>query len=180
MRHANRGFSNRGSHGSRGAKLSKKNQYDHPDAPRARESYRQNRRDYRRDEIEFGQGERYGHQKPGRYSEFGQERGRARVGRRGEYNSTNDQDFYEENSGRSPWRDTYDGERRRYYGGMSQDQKYNSQMVGSREWDYDSNENNQREARYGTYRDRDERWMNNYDNQDEDIESEYDFRQSRY
>lgn len=122
------------------------------------------------------------------------ERGFARGGRRGEYSSVNDQDFYEGNTGRSPWRDTYESERNDPSRGTSRSQNYSGQGRGYSEFDYDDdrlnprgtrygsshgyNENSdyEREARYGSSRDRDERWMNNYDNQDESVEDEYGFR----
>lgn len=125
------------------------------------------------------------------------ERGFARGGRRGEYSSVNDQDFYEGNTGRSPWRDTYESERNYPSRGTSRSQNYSGQGRGYSEFDYDDDRINsrgsrygsshgyneggdyEREARYGSARDRDERWMNNYDNQDENVEDEYGFR-SRY
>ncbi len=123
------------------------------------------------------------------------ERGFARGGRRGEYSSVNDQDFYEGNTGRSPWRDTYESERNYPSRGSSRSQNYSGQGRGYSEFDYDDDRINsrgsrygsshgynegggdyEREARYGSSRDRDERWMNNYDNQDENVEDEYGFR----
>ncbi|WP_409479516.1 hypothetical protein [Pseudobdellovibrio sp. HCB154] len=123
------------------------------------------------------------------------ERGFARGGRRGEYSSVNDQDFYEGNTGRSPWRDTYESERNYPSRGSSRSQNYSGQGRGYSEFDYDDDRINsrgtrygssrgynessdyEREARYGSSRDRDERWMNNYDNQDENVEDEYGFRE---
>lgn len=173
------------------------------------------------DDIDMGRGTTYGsHYSPrdygregvrtisGRYSDFedyggssrdreyrdDSERGFARGGRRGEYSSVNDQDFYEGNTGRSPWRDTYESERNYSPRGSSRSQNYSGQGRGYSEFDYDDDRINsrgsrygssrgyndssdyEREARYGTGRNRDERWMNNYDNQDEDVESEYGFR----
>lgn len=145
----------------------------------------------------------------GRYSDFedyggssrqGQynnesERGFARGGRRGEYSSVNDQDFYEGNTGRSPWRDTYDTERNNSSRGSSRSQNYSGQGRGYSEFDYDDDRMNSRgsrygsshgynedqdsgrQARYGSYRDRNDRWMNNYDNQDENVDDEYGFRE---
>lgn len=145
----------------------------------------------------------------GRYSDFedyggssrgGQynndsERGFARGGRRGEYSSVNDQDFYEGNAGRSPWRDTYDSERSNSSRGSSRSQNYSGQGRSYSEYDYDDDRMSSRnprefnrrgygeehdydrEGRYGSYRDRNERWMNNYDNQDEGVDDEYGFRE---
>lgn len=123
------------------------------------------------------------------------ERGYARGGRRGEHSSVDDQDFYEGSAGRSPWRDTYDRERSNPSRGHSRGQNYSGQGRGYSEYDYDDDRidsrgtrefnrrgygedhDYSREARYGSYRDRNERWMNNYDNQDEGVDDEYGFRE---
>lgn len=123
------------------------------------------------------------------------EREFARGGRRGEYSSVNDKDFYEGNTGRSPWRDTYDSERDDFARRPSRGENYRRQSRGYTEFDYDDDRINsrgsrygghrgynevddyEREARYGSARDRDERWMNNYDNQDESVDDEYGFRE---
>jgi len=127
------------------------------------------------------------------------DRGFARSGRRGEYSSSRDQDFYEGSSGSSPWRETYDTDRNDSYRGSSRSQNYGGQGRGYSEFESDDNSrmnprgsrygsyrgynegsdysDRDRESRYGSSRDRDERWMNNYDNQDESVEDEYGYRE---
>lgn len=164
-------------------------------------------RDYRRDDYEAERGSEYDYGRrgssdsdygregvrtiSGRYSDFEDyggssrnwqdrdesERGFARGGRRGEYSSVNDQDFYEGNTGRSPWRDTYESERSYPSRGASRSQNYSGQGRGYSEFNYDDDRINSRESRYGSFRDRNDRWMNNYDNQDEGIDDEYGFRE---
>jgi hypothetical protein len=114
-----------------------------------RQDYGQN---YRREGMSYNSGRNFDSQNYGENSREEQYRDdREREfsrGRSGEYYSVNDQESSERNSGRSPWRDTYDNE------------------------DVDHS----REARYGAYRDRNERAMNNYDNQDENPANERSFR----
>lgn len=140
--------------------------------------------------------EDYGGSSRNRQDRDESDRGFARGGRRGEHSSVNDQDFYE-GSSRSPWRDTYDTDRNDMYRGSSRSQNYGGQGRGYSE--YESNDDsrmNSRGSRYGSsrsyndssgydrggidrerYSDRDNRFMNNYDNQDESMEDEYGYRQ---
>lgn len=123
------------------------------------------------------------------------ERGFSRAGRSREYSSGPEQEFYEGNAGRSPWRDTYESERDNSSRRSARSQNYRGQGRGYTEFDYDDERVNprgsryasshsyndesdlSREARYGSYRDPDERWMNNYDNRNDDIDSEYGYRE---
>ncbi|MCM2354312.1 MAG: hypothetical protein NDI63_11910 [Pseudobdellovibrio sp.] len=200
-------------YGAMGARMSSRDEYDMGRSDYGRGATYGS--DYGRRGSSYGTGSDYGRQGvrtiSGRYSDFedyggssrdreyrdDSERGFARGGRRGEYSSVNDQDFYEGNTGRSPWRDTYESERNYPSRGTSRSQNYSGQGRSYSEFDYDDDRINsrgsrygsshgyneggdyEREARYGSARDRDERWMNNYDNQDENVEDEYGFR-SRY
>lgn len=199
-------------YGALGTRLSSRDEYDMGRSDYGRGATYGS--DYGRRGSSYGTGSDYGREGvrtiSGRYSDFedyggssrdreyrdDSERGFARGGRRGEYSSVNDQDFYEGNTGRSPWRDTYESERNYPSRGSSRSQNYSGQSRGYSEFDYDDDRINsrgsrygsshgyndsrdyeQREARYGSSRDRDERWMNNYDNQDENVEDEYGFRE---
>lgn len=159
----------------------------------ARMSSRQDSRDYRLDDMEFRQPERqdYGQNyrsegmsynsgrnfdsqnygESSREEQYRDDREREfSRGRSGEYYSVNDQGSSERNLGRSPWRDTYDNEKENSSRGSS----LSSQHGSSR--GYNEDVDHLREARYGAYRDRNERVMNNYDNQDENPANERSFR----
>lgn len=106
------------------------------------------------------------------------DRGFARGGRRGEYSSVNDQDFYEGSPRRSPGRGSHEQNRDDSYRGSSRSENYGGQGRGYSQYDYDDDSRmNSRGSRYGTSRDRDERYMNNYDNQDESMDDEYGYRE---
>lgn len=189
-------------YGALGTRMSSRDEYDmgRSDYGRGASYGSDYRRDYGREGVRTISGrysdfEDYGGSSRDREYRDDSERGFARGGRRGKYSSVNDQDFYEGNTGRSPWRDTYENERNNSPRGSSRSQNYSGQGRGYSEFDYDDDRINsrgsrygssrgyneasdyEREARYGSARDRDERWMNNYDNQDENVEDEYGFRE---